>query len=44
MWKRRKEKWLDFVRKFARNKAAVLGFVIAMIFILLAVFADGIGS
>ena len=44
MWKRRKEKWMDFVRKFARNKAAVLGFVIAMIFIFLAVFADVICS
>lgn len=44
MWKRNKEKWKDFVRKYSRNKAAVLGFVIAMILVLLAVFADVICS
>lgn len=44
MWKRQKEKWKDFVRKYSRNRAAVLGFVIAMILVLLAIFADVICS
>lgn len=44
MWKKRSEKAADFVRKFSRNKAAVFGFVIALIFVLGAIFADAICS
>lgn len=44
MWKRKKEKAADFCRKFSGNKAAVLGFVIALILVLAAIFADLICS
>lgn len=42
--RKRRKKVADFCRKFSRNKAAVFGFVIAMILILTAVFADLICS
>lgn len=44
MWKRKKEKWIDFCRKFARNRAALLGFVILVLLVLAALFADVICS
>ena len=44
MWRRRKEKWKDFIRKYSRNKAAVLGFIFVMILVFLALFADVICS
>ena len=44
MMRKRRKKVADFCRKFSRNKAAVFGFVIAMILILTAVFADLICS
>lgn len=44
MRKRRGEKAADFCRKFSRNKAAVFGFAVAVVFILAALFADVICS
>lgn len=44
MWRRRKEKWKDFIRKYSRNRAAVLGFIFVLILVFLALFADVICS